>query len=78
MGKALHVANLNFEPAERTLRPGSYLLPRRSSIGTTVFASPTCALKALQVLQRTGADPCKLKMEPTKSVAVDDMEGMTA
>ena len=49
-----------------------------SSIGTTVFASPTCALKALQVLQRTGADPCKLKMEPTKSVAVDDMEGMTA
>ena len=48
------------------------------NVSARQFHKASFAQEVLQVLQRTGADPCKLKLELTESVLVDDVEGMIA
>ena len=48
------------------------------NVSARQFHKANFAQEVLHVLQRTGADPKKLKLELTESVLVDDVEGMIA
>ncbi len=59
------------QPARRHLFLAVNVSPRQ-------FRQADFAQEVLQVLQRTGADPNKLKLELTESLLVDDVEGVIA
>ena len=58
--------------------PATCHLSLAVNVSARQFHKANFAQEVLQVLQRTGANPNKLKLELTESVLVDDVEGMIA
>ena len=59
-------------------QPATRHLVLAVNVSARQFRKADFAQEVLQVLQRTGADPNKLKLELTESLLVDDVEGVIA